>query len=238
MDKVAVVIVAGGSGKRMGLDIKKQYILLKEKEVLAHTIEVFERCDFIDEIILVVTKEDIPYVQENIVTRYELSKVKKIAVGGSERQDSVYNGLLKVDQSTAYVMIHDGARPLVTKDVIYKCLENAKITGASIVAVPVKDTIKVCDIKTHRVKQTPHRDTLWTIQTPQIFSFDLLMQAYKHAEVNHLQVTDDSMIVEAFGKEVYVTEGEYANIKITTPEDIMIAEAILNLKKLKKGVDL
>ncbi len=238
MDKVAVVIVAGGSGKRMGLDIKKQYILLKEKEVLAHTIEAFQTCDFIDEIILVVKEEDIPYVQENIVARYELSKVKKIVAGGSERQDSVYNGLLKVDQSTAYVMIHDGARPLITKDVIYKCLQNTKVTGASIVAVPVKDTIKVCDIKTHQVKQTPHRDTLWTIQTPQIFSFNLLMQAYKYAEVNQLQVTDDSMIVEAFGKEVYVTKGEYTNIKITTPEDIMIAETILNLKKLKKGVDL
>ncbi|WP_069999889.1 2-C-methyl-D-erythritol 4-phosphate cytidylyltransferase [Cellulosilyticum sp. I15G10I2] len=228
MDKVSVVIVAGGSGKRMGLAIKKQYILLKEKEILAHTIEAFENCEFINEIILVVAEEDIDYVQENIVIRYDLNKVKKIAAGGSERQDSVYNGLLKVDRDTNYVMIHDGARPFISKKVILNCLKKAKETGASIVAVPVKDTIKICDTKTHQVEQTPNRDTLWAVQTPQIFSFELLMKAYQHAKANHLQVTDDSMIVEALGKEVYITQGEYTNIKVTTAEDLIIAEAILN----------
>jgi len=245
MDKTVAIIVAGGNGKRMGLDIKKQYILLKGKEILTRAIEAFEACDFVDEIIVVVGKEEINYVQEKIVSHYSLNKVKKVVEGGVERQDSVYNGLVEVDKDTKYVMIHDGARPFITKDVIYKCLQKAKQTGASIIGVPVKDTIKRCDIKSQRVQDTPKRDTLWIIQTPQIFAFDLLMDAYHYSHEQGLQVTDDSMIVEAFGKEVYVTKGEYTNIKVTTPEDLMIGEAIIEAihkkkysKNVEKSIDL
>ena len=228
MEKIAAIIVAGGSGKRMGLNIKKQYILLKEKEILAHTIEKFQKCTFINEIVVVVAEEEITYVKENIIEGYKLSKVTKVVSGGKERQDSVYNGLRAINLDTSYVMIHDGARPFIKEETIYKCLLKAKETGASIVAVPVKDTIKRCNINTHIVEKTPQRNTLWSIQTPQIFSFPLLMEAYSYAQNHQLQVTDDSMIVEAFGKAVYVSEGDYTNIKITTPEDLLMAEAILN----------
>jgi 2-C-methyl-D-erythritol 4-phosphate cytidylyltransferase len=227
MDKTVAIIVAGGSGKRMGTSVKKQYLLLKGKEVLTRAIEAFEACDFVDEIIVVVGKEEIDFVQGKIVSHYNLSKVKRVIAGGRERQDSVYNGLAAADKNTSYVMIHDGARPFITKDIIYKCFEKAKETGASIVGVPVKDTVKVCDINSQRVQDTPNRDTLWIIQTPQIFAFDLLKDAYEYAYANSLQVTDDSMIVEAFGKEVYVTQGEYTNIKVTTPEDLTLGEVIL-----------
>ncbi|MDF2877756.1 MAG: 2-C-methyl-D-erythritol 4-phosphate cytidylyltransferase [Clostridia bacterium] len=230
MDKITAVIVAGGSGKRMGMDIKKQYILLKKKEILAHTIEVFEGCDFVQEIILVVSKEEIEHVKERIVDYYHFNKVKKVVEGGKERQDSVYNGLLQTDQTASYVIIHDGARPFITQETIYNCLQKAKETGASIVAVPVKDTIKVCDAESHKVEETPNRDKLWLIQTPQIFSFELLRDAYAYAKERQLQVTDDSMIVEAFGREVYITRGEYSNIKVTTPEDLIIGEAIMSEK--------
>lgn len=241
MDKTVAVIVAGGSGKRMGGAVKKQYILLRGKEVLARTVDVFEACEFIDEIIVVVSKDEIDYVKEKIVEAYNYSKIEKIIAGGAERQDSVYNGLKAADKNTDYVIVHDGARPFITKEVILKCLEKAKETGASIVGVPVKDTIKICNAKTHIVEQTPDRNTLWTIQTPQIFSFELLMRAYEHALAHKLQVTDDSMIAEAFGKEVYITQGEYSNIKVTTPEDLIIGEAIIDAnssKNVEKGVDL
>lgn len=230
MDKITAIIVAGGNGKRMGTEIKKQYILLKEKEILAHTIEVFEGCDFIEEIILVVSKEEIPYVKEKIVDYYHFSKVKKVVGGGKERQDSVYNGLLQTDKTTSYVIIHDGARPFITQATIYNCLQKAKETGASIVAVPVKDTIKVCHAESHKVEETPNRDKLWSVQTPQIFAFELIRDAYQYAKERQLQVTDDSMIVEAFGRAVYITRGEYSNIKVTTPEDLIIGEAIMNEK--------
>lgn len=234
MDKTSAIIVAGGSGKRMGGSIKKQYILLKGKEVLARTIETFEACEFVDEIILVVGKEEIEYVKERIVACYQFKKVNKIISGGAERQDSVYNGLMAADQNTQYVIIHDGARPFINKEVIEECLEKAREMGASIVGVPVKDTIKVCDLESHKVQDTPRRDSLWIIQTPQIFLFNLLMDAYNFARDRQLQVTDDSMIIEAYGKDVYITEGEYTNIKVTTPEDLIMGEAIIETRSFKK----
>lgn len=230
MRKIVAIIVAGGQGKRMGMAIKKQYILLKEKEILAYTLESFQKCEFIDEIIVVVAEEEKDYVKQNMIDKYQFSKVKKIATAGKERQDSVYNGLLLVSNDTDYVIVHDGARPFVSTELIMRCLEKAQNTGASIAAVPVKDTIKICDPTSYEVKQTPNRALLWSIQTPQVFNFDLLLKAYQYARDQNLQVTDDSMIIEAFGKKVYITEGEYNNIKITTPEDLMIAEAILSMK--------
>lgn len=228
MERVTAVIVAGGSGKRMGMAIKKQYILLKDKEILAHTLEAFNICDFINEIIVVVSKEEIEYVQENIIDKYRFSKVKKIVSGGAERQDSVYNGLLAVSEETKYVMIHDGARPFIKKEVLYNALERAKQTGASIVAVPVKDTIKICNSTTSKVEATPSREQLWSVQTPQTFERSLLLEAYAFAKEKALKVTDDSMLLEAFGKDVYIVEGDYTNIKVTTPEDLLIGKAILN----------
>ncbi len=227
MEKVTAIIVAGGSGKRMGTTIKKQYLKLKGKEILAYSIQAFERCHFIDEIIVVVAEEEIEYVRKQIVDKYELNKVTRIVAGGKERQDSVYNGLMATEGESTYVMIHDGARPFIKEETILKCLLMTKEKKASIVAVPVKDTVKICDSQSRVVEKTPNRNCLWSVQTPQSFEYKLLMQAYDYAQKQNLQVTDDSMIVEAFGKEVYIVEGEDTNIKITTPIDIIIGESIL-----------
>lgn len=226
-EKITAIIVAGGSGKRMGGKIKKQYIFLKGKEVLAHTIEAFENCEVVNNIIVVVAEDEIKKVQQNIVDKYKFEKVTNIVAGGKERQDSVYNGLQVVEDNTDFVIIHDGARPFIKKETIKRCLDKARQMGASIVAVPVKDTIKICNKQTQCIEETPERALLWSVQTPQIFSVSLLKDAYKYAREKNLQVTDDSMLVEAYGTEVYVTEGEYTNIKLTTPEDILIGEAFL-----------
>ena len=229
MDKVTAIIVAGGSGKRMGMAIKKQYILLNKKEVLAHTLEVFNKATLIDTIILVVSEEEIEKVRVEIVEKYALHKVKKIVAGGAERQDSVYNGLMATSEDTKYVMIHDGARPFIKEAILKKALEVTLEKGATVVAVPVKDTIKVVDCKESKVIDTPDRSTLWSIQTPQTFTKELLLKAYEYAKSEGLVVTDDSMLVEAYGKSVYIVEGDYTNIKITTPEDLIIGEALLKV---------
>ena len=229
MDKVTAIIVAGGSGKRMGMAIKKQYILLNKKEVLTHTLEVFNKSDLIDTIILVVSEEEIEKVKIEIVEKYALHKVKKIVAGGAERQDSVYNGLMATSEDTKYVMIHDGARPFIKEAVLKKALEVTLEKEATVVAVPVKDTIKIVDNKENKVIDTPDRSTLWSIQTPQTFTKELLLKAYEYAKRESLIVTDDSMLVEAYGKSVYIVEGDYTNIKITTPEDLIIGEALLKV---------
>lgn len=231
MSKIAAIIVAGGSGKRMGSSIKKQFIKLRDKEILAYTIEAFNKIDEINEIIVVTGKEDIDKVRREIVERYQLGKVKQIIEGGKERQDSVYNGLATVGQEIEYVMIHDGARPFISEEVIKRAIQETKQHKATIVAVPVKDTIKLIDKEQGVVEATPAREKLWMVQTPQSFEKQLLLEAYKQAEERNLQVTDDSMIVEAYGHNVHVVLGAYTNIKITTPEDLVIGESILENQK-------
>lgn len=231
MSKNAAVIVAGGSGKRMGTATKKQFIKLKDKEILAYTIEAFNKVDEIDEIIVVTGKEDIEKVRKEIIERYQFKKVKRVVAGGKERQDSVYNGLIAVSAETSYVMIHDGARPFISEVIIKKALQETKDYKATIVAMPVKDTIKLVDKEQGVVEETPDREKLWMVQTPQTFDKELLLNAYKQAEERQLQVTDDSMIVEAYGHKVHVVLGEYTNIKITTPEDLVIGESILENRK-------
>lgn len=226
MDKVAAVIVAGGSGKRMGMKIKKQFIELEGKAILAHTIEAFNKCEVIDEIIVVVGKEDIAKVKTEIVSRYDYDKVIQIIEGGTERQESVYNGLMAVTKEVQYVMIHDGARPFISQEILEKALIMTKEKHATVVAVPVKDTIKVVN-GALEVEATPNRSTLWSVQTPQSFKKELLIKAYGYAKEKSLIVTDDSMLVEAYGKKVHVVEGDYNNIKITTSEDLVLGQAIL-----------
>ena len=196
MNKVAAIIVAGGSGKRMGMDIKKQFIELDGKATLARTIEVFNKCKIIDDIILVVGKEDKEKVKTEIVDRFGYNKVRKIVEGGTERQDSVYNGLVSVGDDVEYVMIHDGARPFIREEILQKALSMTKEKQATVVAVPVKDTIKIVN-EALEVEATPNRSTLWSIQTPQSFKKDLLVKAYAYAKEKGLIVTDDSMLVEA-----------------------------------------
>ncbi len=231
MGKITAVIVAAGSGKRMKTACNKQYIVLGQKEILAHTLEKFNQCPWVDDIILVVVPDDREKVKREICEKYGYHKVTHIVAGGKERQDSVYNGLLCADPETDFVIIHDGARPFVTQDIILNCLKTAKKYGAGIAAVPVKDTIKVCDSVTRKVENTPDRNTLWNIQTPQIFNYKLLLDAYDYAHQNGIQATDDSMLMEKLGHEVYLADGSYTNIKITTQEDLLIAESILKAEE-------
>lgn len=227
MKKIVAIILAGGSGKRMGTTIKKQYIKLKDKEVIAHTIEVFNNMEIISDIILVTGEEEIRYVEKEICNKYKFDKVSQVVAGGKERQDSVYNGIEAASDQYEYIIIHDGARPFIEEETIIKCLNKAEQTGASIVAVPLKDTIKVGNVQTGEVEGTPNRETLWSVQTPQIFKTDIIREAYRNAKSHGIYATDDSSLVEVMGGKVYIVEGKYTNIKMTTPEDLIVGEKIL-----------
>lgn len=224
----SVIIVAAGSGKRMNLDINKQYIKIDGKEVIAHTIEVFYNNENIDEIIVCIKKEEESFFKTEILNKYNFENIK-IAYGGKERQDSIYNGLKKLDSNSDIVLIHDGARPFVSHAIINNVIEETKDKKAVVVGVPVKDTIKVVDDGI--VKDTPSREKLWSAQTPQTFEKDLIVRAYENAYKNNFYGTDDSMLVEFLGQEVKMVLGSYENIKITNPEDINVAKQILELRK-------
>lgn len=230
--KNSVIIVAAGSGKRMKSTIAKQYIELKGRTILSYTVETFEKSDNIDEIILVTSQEAIDFVTKNIVNKYQFTKVKAVVAGGAERQDSVYNGLKKVSKDTDIVLIHDGVRPFVNDSYITKLESIAMEFGACVLGAPVKDTIKICDSEGYIV-DTPNRSTLWLAQTPQCFKYDVIINAYEKAYKEGYTGTDDSVLVEKTGVKVKMVEGDYNNIKITTPEDLYIGEVIL--ENLLKG---
>lgn len=224
----SVIIVAAGSGKRMKLDINKQYIKIKEKEVISHTIDVFYQNPNINEIIVCIKEEEEDFFRNNIIDKYEYKNIK-IAYGGAERQDSINNGLKKVSKDCKVVLIHDGARPFIDECIIDNSINVAKEKGAVVVGVPVRDTIKIVSRET--IEGTPERSTLWQAQTPQTFTYELITKAYNEAYKANYYGTDDSMLVENIGQTVTMIMGSYENIKITTPEDIDYAEHILNIRK-------
>lgn len=233
--KVVAIVLAGGKGKRMGTQISKQYLELKGHPLLFYSLETFEH-SLADEIVLVVASGEEDYVKREIVEKYQLTKVVKIVTGGRERYDSVYHGLCAVEDADI-VMIHDGARPFLSEKMIYKAAEAASLYGACVVGVKVKDTIKVSD-ENNNITETPDRSRLWQVQTPQSFKFSYIKEAYKTVlEKGEKNITDDAMIWEACRKEsVKLIEGEYFNIKITTPEDMIFGEAILeNIEKNEKS---
>ncbi|MBE5962395.1 MAG: 2-C-methyl-D-erythritol 4-phosphate cytidylyltransferase [Lachnospiraceae bacterium] len=221
------IVLAAGMGSRMQSKIAKQYMLLCGKPVLYYSLAAFEQSE-VDDIILVVGKEEIEYCKREIVERYEITKVRAIVTGGSERYLSVINGLDCV-VGADYVMVHDGARPFVTPGMIAELLNALKEKEALVVGVPSKDTVKLVDAN-GMVTETPDRKTVYNIQTPQAFSYSLLRSAYdKLLEEKAVMVTDDAMVVEQMlGAKVTVVMGSYQNIKITTPEDMIVAEAFLN----------
>ena len=221
----SVVIVSAGRGSRMKTDVNKQFLKIGDKEVIAHTIDEFYNNKNIGEIIIVVREDEKEFFQENIINKYGYKNIK-IAFGGKERQDSVYNGLKQVDEKCKIVLIHDGARPLVTNEIIEKSIECVKECNSAIVGVPVKETIKIVN-EDNEVCDTPNRSTLWSIQTPQVFDYALIIKAHEKAKYDKYYGTDDSMLMEYLGYNVKVVEGSYNNIKITTPEDLKIAEEIL-----------
>ncbi len=223
-EKCTAIVLAAGQGKRMGSKIQKQYLEISGKPVLFYSLHTFQKSEMIDDIILVVGEGQEEYCKKEIVDKYNFSKVSKIVVGGSERYYSVWNGLQTIE-ADGYVFIHDGARPFVTEDILKRGYDEVMKHGACVVGMPVKDTIKIAD-EAGFGEYTPKRDLVWMIQTPQIFEANIVKEAYKLLmECNTIQVTDDAMVVETMLKrKVRLVEGSYQNIKITTPEDLKIAE--------------
>lgn len=223
-----VVIVAAGTGSRMNMGINKQFIELEGKEIIAYTIEKFYNNSNIEDIVVVVKEDESEFFKKEILDKYNFKNVK-IAYGGKERQDSVYNGLKLLDEKCDVVLIHDGARPFVSDKIIDKSIEEAKEHKAIVVGVPVKDTIKVID-NDKNIVDTPNRSVLWAVQTPQTFDYNILIDAYKDAFKNKFYGTDDAMLVERIGYKVKMLEGSYNNIKITTQEDLNIGSQILRVQ--------
>ena len=223
-----VVIVAEGTGSRMNMGINKQFIKLEGKEIIAYTIEKFYNNSNIEDIVVVVKEDESEFFKKEMLDKYNFKNVK-IAYGGKERQDSVYNGLKLLDEKCDVVLIHDGARPFVSDKIIDKSIEEAKEHKAIVVGVPVKDTIKVID-NDKNIVDTPNRSVLWAVQTPQTFDYNILIDAYKDAFKNKFYGTDDSMLVERIGYKVKMLEGSYNNIKITTQEDLNIGSQILRVQ--------
>ncbi|MDO5146989.1 MAG: 2-C-methyl-D-erythritol 4-phosphate cytidylyltransferase [Eubacteriales bacterium] len=231
--KTVAVVLAAGRGSRMNSEIQKQYLLLLGRPVVTHTLDTFEASD-IDEIVLVVGEDEIPYARKEIVERYGYKKINKIVVGGEERYDSVYQGLCAISdtEEETYVLIHDGARAFVTVELINFCIQEVKKSKACVAAVPVKDTIKVVDEEGY-AESTPDRSVMWQMQTPQCFYLEEIKDAYRLMTENHdKSMTDDAMVMEKYGnRRVKMVRGSYENIKITTPTDMFLGEAILKYAK-------
>lgn len=242
--RCTAVVLAAGSGSRMKSSMAKQYILLKGKPLIWYALHAIEESDVIDDCILVVGAEDISYVQENIVDRYGFHKIDAVVAGGKERYDSVFqalkvvqNGDMKVQNKDGYIFIHDGARPFLTEEILVRDYEAVKIFRACVTGMPVKDTIKIADEQEYAT-QTPNRKSVWQIQTPQVFERDVIIEAYTRLMqekdrpgTENIQITDDAMVVETFTDlSVKLVKGSYKNIKITTPEDLLIAEAFLSMQ--------
>ena len=226
-EKTTAIVLAAGQGKRMHSKIQKQFLEIGGKPVLYYSLHCFQESPLIQDIILVTGEEMISYCEQEIVKKYGFSKVRKVTAGGKERYDSVYAGLLCC-QDTDYVYIHDGARPFITEEMVQRGYEAVKRTNACVMGMPSKDTVKLADSSGY-IKETPDRKIVWNIQTPQIFSYDLIRGAYESIRKKDMTgVTDDAMVVEQeTGTKILLVEGSYQNIKITTPEDLAIAEAFL-----------
>lgn len=230
--KTTAIVLAGGRGKRMNSDVPKQFLMIQDKPVLYYSLKAFED-SFIDSVILVTSKEDAEVCQKEIVEKYGFKKVKKVVAGGKERYHSVLNGI-KAAEECDYIFIHDGARPFVDEEMLYRLLECVKESDACVAGMPVKDTIKIGDEDGY-IASTPRRDLVWMIQTPQVFSFELIKEAYSRLEKEEdlllekgISVTDDAMVVETFlNIKIKLVEGSYKNIKITTPEDMGVARGFL-----------
>ena len=226
--RIGAVILAGGRGSRMHSDIQKQYMLLDGRPLIAYALEAFER-SCADDLVLVTGAGEAEFVQKEILPPLGLTKLRSIVTGGKERYHSVYEGL-KALRNCDYVLIHDGARPLVTEAVISRAVQAAVQNDACVVGMPVKDTIKVADAHGF-AESTPDRSLLWQVQTPQAFAYPLVRGAYDRLmadETLQKGITDDAMVVEHLsGSKVRLVEGSYENLKVTTPEDLVLAEALL-----------
>ncbi len=224
-----VLVPAAGMGRRMGASVNKQYLQLGGRSILARTLELFERHPAISSIFPIIPADEIDYFKQQILPGSGLTKLGGIVPGGKERQDSVRNGLQQLQligtKPDSVVLVHDGVRPLFNPGLIATLIDTAVIKGAAVIGVPAKDTIK--EVENELIVATPERSRLWQVQTPQAFRFELLFRAYQQAARDDFAGTDDASLVERLGVQVVMVEGDYRNIKITTPEDLLIAEALL-----------
>ena len=230
--KNTAIVLAAGQGKRMNSKIQKQFLEIQGYPVLYYSLRCFQDSPLIQDIILVTGKGSVAYCKEEIVKKYGFTKVAAVIPGGKERYDSVYAGLCAC-QDCEYVLIHDGARPFITEEILERGLQKVKETGACVIGMPSKDTVKLSDAQGF-VKETPDRKCVWTIQTPQIFAYPLIRNAHESIRQKDMSsITDDAMVVEQeTGVKVALAEGSYQNIKITTPEDLLIAEAFLDIQEV------
>lgn len=243
--RCTVILLAAGSGRRMKSSVAKQFMSVAGKPLIWYSLQAVEQSEIIDDCILVTGEEDIPYVQKEIVDRYGFSKVISVAAGGNERYESVANGLecladgdRKCSERDGFVFIHDGARPFLTEEIFRSTYEAVRKYHACVAAVPSKDTVKIADEQGFAAS-TPDRRRVWNIQTPQVFDTGLALKAYRRLReelpeltARGIAVTDDAMVIELFtDTKVKLAEGSYRNMKVTTPEDICIAEAMIAAAK-------
>ncbi len=222
----AAIVLAAGKGSRMNSDIPKQFLELDGRPLAYYALKAFQD-SFVEEIVLVVGTGQTEYCRKEIVEKYNLTKVKHVIPGGQERYDSVFRGLQAVGECD-YVYIHDGARPLIDQELLFRAKTCVEASGACAAGMPMKDTIKVVD-GNNIVTSTPNRSLLWQIQTPQVFSFSVIRKAYERmfAVGDYRGITDDAMVVERFlSLPVRLFEGSYRNLKVTTPEDLLIAKLL------------
>lgn len=230
---VSAIIVAGGRGVRMGESIPKQYLKLGERPILAHSLLTFDRCFEIDSLFLVIPGSDKYFCSTKILRPLKLDKDVRLVAGGSFRQQSVYNGLRAIEDKPDIVVIHDGVRPFIQADEIRLCIETAWKTGACTLAVPAADTLKKVN-KLGQIENTIERQGVWQAQTPQAFVYDLIVRAHEKARNDEFIASDDAQLVERLGRQVAIAAGNRRNIKITTPEDLDIARAMLACKYNEK----
>jgi 2-C-methyl-D-erythritol 4-phosphate cytidylyltransferase len=223
---VYAIIVAAGKGIRMSDTVRKQYIALDGIPMLSRTLGVFNHCDLIDRIILAVPEDDIDFCRNKVMPAVNLTKEVALVIGGARRQDSVYNGLKAIEIDDGIVLIHDGVRPFVNPEDLVVCVNGAREHGACIFGIPAFDTVKQVNAK-NEIIETQKRETLWLAQTPQAFQLKLIKRAHEMAKQEGFRGTDDASLVERLGEVVKIMPGSRRNIKITNPEDLKLARAIL-----------
>ena len=233
--KTTAIVLAAGQGKRMQSKIQKQYMLLEDKPILYYCLKTFQD-SFINHIVLVVGADEQEYCQKEIIDKFGFDKVEAVVEGGKERYHSVANGIKAIIWENDMVFIHDGARPFVTEEILQRAYEEVNTSHACVVGMPVKDTVKIADSK-RMVVNTPNRADVWQVQTPQVFDMTLIAESYnkliqQEEELlkQNVLITDDAMVVEYFSDvSIKLVEGSYQNIKITTPEDMCIAKAFMEM---------
>jgi 2-C-methyl-D-erythritol 4-phosphate cytidylyltransferase len=233
MMKADAVIVSAGKGLRFMEGKKKQFTFLEGKPILAHALDKFEACPLIRSVRLVVGQEDMDYCLKEIVEKYRFQKVSKIVPGGKWRQESVKNGIDALPKDVDIVAIHDGVRPLITQAMIEDSIHAAGQYGAVVLAIPVKETIKMSN-PDGTVLKTLDRESLWQVQTPQAFQIDVIREAHNRATADGFVGTDDASLVERLGVKVHILTGSHTNIKITTPEDLVLASLFLKMNTLSR----